>query len=348
MAGSAHPHPGAAPPHEGCVLIESDRVQAVVDPRVGGTILSVRHRDLGKSVLGCCPWDPLPYPPPAVAAPDEMAWLAHYDGGWPLLFPNGGDACAFEGAVHGFHGEASVAPWTVVDADATAIRLSRRFFTVPVEMHRQLTITGEVLTLRETVRMLGRKPMRVMWAHHPTFGADLLDGDFEIQTAARSVTADEGYDPPANPLRPGATAAWPSVPGKGGAYDLSRPTGTVAAMAYLHDFAAPWVAIRRLDGTIGAALSWDQRLFPCAWLWLELGGTQEPPWYGRARLIGVEPSTSWPGTGLADIARRGGPLLTLEPGAEISTEVRLHVFKPPGPVRSVDGSGRALFDSEDQ
>ncbi len=334
-------------PHKGCMVVESDLLRVAVNPRVGGTIESITHLALGASVLGSCPWDPLPYPHASCSAPDERSWLAHYGGGWPLLFPNGGDACAFEGAFHGFHGEASVAPWKV-DVDTTAIRLSRRFFTVPVEMHRELTIAGDLLTLRETVRMFGHKPMRVMWAHHPTFGADLLDGEFEIQTAARSVVVDDAYDPPANPLQPGATSAWPSVPGKNGQFDLSRPVGAVAATAYLHDFAEPWVAIRRLDHAVGAALSWDPGVFPCAWLWYELGGTQEPPWYGRARLIGVEPSTSWPGTGLADIDRRGGPLLTLQPDDRIRAELRLHVFKPSGPVSGVDETGRAFFDLEDQ
>ena len=123
---------------------------------------------------------------------------------------------------------------------------------------------------------------------------------------------------------------------------MSRPTGAVAAMAYLHNFASPWVSICRLDGTVGAVLSWDSRVFPYAWLWYELAGTSEPPWYGRARLLGVEPSTSWPGTGLSDIDQRGGRLLRLSPGDEVSTTLRLQVFEPNGAVRDVDENGRAV------
>lgn len=323
------------------LVLESDLLRVAVDPQVGGTIVSVAHRHLGLSVLGSSPWDPLPFAP-TIAAPDETAWLAHYPGGWPLLFPNGGDACTFEGAFHGFHGEASAAPWRH-ESDGAMLRLSRRFFTAPVEMHRVLSVAGDVLTVRESVHMHGHTPVRVMWTHHPTFGADLLDGDFEIHTAACPVAADDGYDPPANPLQPGATGTWPHLPGKSGTVDLSRPAGGIAAVAYLHDLSEPWVAVRRRDNALAAALSWDARVFPCVWLWYELGGSQTAPWLGRARLLGIEPSTSWPGTGLADIARRGGSLLTLEPGAEITTELRLHVCKPSGPVRGIDTSGRALF-----
>ena len=83
-------------------------------------------------------------------------------------------------------------------------------------------------------------------------------------------------------------------------------------------------------------------MFPYAWLWYELAGTSEPPWYGRARLLGVEPSTSWPGTGLADINSRGGELLTLIPDAEIIAVIRLHVFKPNGSITGITDSGHAV------
>ena len=227
-----------------------------------------------------------------------------------------------------------------------AVRLARRFFTVPVTMERTIAIEDDVLVVHETVRMEGARPARVLWNHHPTFGADLLADDFTIETSAGSVTADDAYDPQANPLRPGATGTWPTVPGKTGPYDLSRPRAPVASVSYLSDFDSAWVALRRLDGTIGAALSWDAAFFPCSWLWLELGGNREAPWHGRAHLIGVEPSTSWPATGLADIDRRGGPLLTLEPGQVVSTTLRLQAFQPQGPVRGVDTEGRAVFDRD--
>ena len=45
---------------------------------------------------------------------------------------------------------------------------------------------------------------------------------------------------------------------------------------------------------------------------------------------------------LADAKARGTGLLTLEPGAEFQTELRLHVFKPLGPVDGVGAEGRAV------
>lgn len=323
------------------VVLESRLLRVTVNPLVGGVITAVEHLGLGASILGTTPWEPETGPAPSCAAPDERTWLTHYGGGWPLLFPNGGDACEFDGVFHGFHGEASLAPWEA-DLGSNVVRLAYRFQGVPVEMQRELAVDDDLLTIRETVRLLGTRPLRVMWGHHPTFGSDLLAGSFEIQSGARNVAVDDVYDPRANPLLPGGAGQWPMVPGKAGPFDLSRPTGSLAALACLKDFDSAWASIRRLDDSIGAALSWDAGLFPYALLWYELGGSAEPPWCGKARLIGLEPNTTWPAAGLAESSRRGGRLLTLMPGAAIATTVRLHVFKPAGPLLGVDRNGRAV------
>ena len=327
------------------VVLEGGALRVVVDPLIGGTILSISHMGLGAEVMGRTPWDAVRLPYVSAEPADELGWLTRYAGGWPLLFPNGGAGCTFDDVQHGFHGEASLAPWRV-EASNAALRLSRRFFTVPVTMERALAIEDDVLVLNERVRLERGQPRRVLWTHHPTFGADLLADDIVIETSAGSVTADDGYDPPANPMRRGATGPWPTLPGKAGSFDLSSPKAPVASLAYLSDFDQAWVALRRLDDRVGAALSWDSALFPYAWLWYELGGLDDAPWHRRAHLIGVEPSTSWPATGLADIARRGGPLLTLKPGDVIGTTLRLHVFQPQGPVQGVDAGGRAIFDRD--
>jgi hypothetical protein len=328
----------------GRVAIESGALRVTIDTALGGTIDAIEHKGLGASVLGRTPWKTEAGPATTFSAPNEASWLKHYGGGWPLLFPNGGDACEFEGAFHGFHGEASLAPWEA-EVETTVARLTRRFAAVPVEMRRELTVQGELLTIRERVRMLGPRAIRVMWGHHPTFGSDLLDGPFEIQSGARHVLVDDRYDPDRNPLKPGAAGRWPQVPGKAGPIDLSRPEGPMASLAYLQDFDSAWASIRRLDDSVGVALSWDADVFPYAWLWCELEGTPEPPWCGKARLIGVEPNTTWPANGLADADRRRAPLLTLQPGAEIAATVRLNVFKPRGRVLGVDAKGYAVSES---
>ena len=328
------------------VMLENDALRVTINPRIGGTITAVKHKQLGLDVMGTVPWDPIDAPMEPAEAKDEPAWLTRYTGGWPLLFPNAGDACVFEGVAHGFHGEASITPWHA-EASRAAIRLTRRFVAVPVHMQRDISLDGDVITVRETAEVVGPDPVEVMWGHHPTFGSDLLDGEFDLQSGAGAVTVDHGYDPRGNPLQPGATGKWPLAPGKAGPFDLRRPqhgASRITALAYLHDFETAWISIRRLDDAIAVALYWDKAIFPCAWLWFDFGAVTDPPWNGRTRLIALEPNTTRFGWGLAEAKRRGAHLLTLRPGEPVATTVRLQVFKPGGVVRGVAHDGRALTD----
>ena len=329
------------------VVLESGSLRVTVRPRVGGMITSILHKPTGLSVLGTVPWEPVDDPLESGAAPDEPVWLTRYTGGWPLLFPNGGNACTVDGVFHGFHGEASITPWEA-ETNGSSIRLTRRFASMPVRMRREISVDDDLLTIRESAELEGSEPVTVMWGHHPTFGSDLLAGVFEIQSGARSVTADEEYDPPSNPLLPGATGAWPMVPGKGRTIDLRRPdmgspAAGVAALAYLYDFESPWISIRRADNSVAATLSWDSSVFPSLWYWIELGGTSEAPWSGRARLIGLEPSTTRLAYGLGEAKRHHAGTLTLRPGSTRSAVIRLHVCKPSDAVHGIDSRGRAVF-----
>jgi hypothetical protein len=324
------------------VLLENDQLRITVNPMIGGAIRTVEHRELGMSVLGKVPWKAEATPLDPETVTDERLWLTRYTGGWPILFPNGGAACTFRGVLHGFHGEASVAPWDM-QMDDRAIVLRRRFKTVPVEMEREITLDGDLLLMRETARVIGSEPATVMWGHHPSFGSDLLDGPVEIQSNARGFMTDDLYDAPANPLRPGGKGRWPMVPGKAAkSVDLSRPREPLSAMTCLSEFSGAWVTIRRLDDAVGVALSWDETVFPYAWLWFELGGLTDEPFNGQTRLIGVQPNSTWPAHGLAEAEASDAPLLSLLPGKEVTSRIRLHVFKPSGAVRGVDpASGRA-------
>jgi hypothetical protein len=321
------------------ITIVSKELQVTVNPQVGGTITQIRHLGSGLSVLGTVPWDAIDAPIASFAARDEAHWLTRFTGGWPLLFPNGGNACTVDGMFHGFHGEASIAPWTY-SASRSTLRLTRRFFTVPVEIHRELGVEGNQLIIREEIRMHGSRPIDVMWGHHPSFGSDMLAGPIEITTSGKRVIVDTGYDPATNPLLPGAQGDWPTVAGKRGSFDLSHPTGTMAALAYLHGFDMAWVAMRRLDNAIAVALSWDAAQFPCAWLWFELNGTDEVPWHGRTRLIGIEPNTTRLAAGIAEAKAQGSALLRLHPGARLYTTLRLQVFRPIGPITALDLGAR--------
>ena len=289
-------------------VIESAGLRVRITPSVGGTVTEVLHKPTGLSVLGRVPWTAIEEP---LAAParDESQWLTRYSGGWPLLFPSAGNASKVDGIYHGFHGEASIMPWDVVNARAYRLVLERQFAIIPAHMRRTITVNGETLSISETLSYSGHRATDVMWGHHPTFGSDLLDGPVEITSGASHIGIEPAYAPPAGT-------------------DLFRPAAPLASLAYLSGFESAWAAIRRRDNAIAVHLAWDGARFPCAWLWHEIEATREAPWSGRTRLIGIEPNTTPCALGLAEAKRRGAPLLRLEPGQRLTSEISLRVFKP--------------------
>ncbi len=314
------------------VTLESDALRVTVNPQIGGTITAVRHKPTALSVLGNVPWEAVDAPLPGLAARDEPEWLTRYTGGWPLLFPNAGDACTVDGVFHGFHGEASIAQWEAEEAKG-ALLLTRSFATVSATMRRRIRVDGEALTIDEELTYSGDRPVDVMWGHHPSFGSDLLAAPFEVTSGAAHAEAEAFFDPPANPISAGAAGTWPLLPAKaGGMADLAHPRQPWASVAYLTGFAAPWAAIRRMDDAIAALLTWDGARFPCAWLWYELDATPDAPWNSRTRLVGIEPNTTPCALGLAAARARGAALLRLTPGASLRATITLHVFKPAGPI----------------
>jgi galactose mutarotase-like enzyme len=305
------------------VVLDNGTLRATVTPGLGGTITALRHLPTGNELLARTPWKT--YTDPLDIAPDEATWLTRFSGGWPVMFPNAGDACDDAPVRHGFHGEGSVASWET-EATEAGLTLTRRFHAVPAAMTRQVTLDANRLTVSETVAAHG--PCTVAWGQHVTLGSDLLTGPVTLDTCARRVHACASFTPPASPLLPGATGAWPILPGRLGPVDLTRPPEGAALLACLADLGpAPWASLTRADG-LSVRLDWSADPWPLAWLWVETGGTADPPWNGQARMIAIEPCTTWPATGLTSARAAGGPVLTLAAGETRHAQITLTVLSP--------------------
>lgn len=307
------------------VVLQNGTLSAVITPGMGGTVTSLRHLPSGAEVLAQPPWQAQGGPLPQ-GAEDEAAWLSRWAGGWPVMFPNAGDACMDGEVRHGFHGEGSVAPWEI-DWDGTALILRRRFAAVPVTMTRRFALEGARLELQETVK--ADAACHVVWGEHVTLGGDLLAGQVRVETCARGLQSCRVYDPPENPLIPGATGQWPHLPGRKGMVDLSAPCEGVALLACLLDFeGTPSARLVRADGTLAVRLDWTADPWPLAWFWVETGGTLAPPWNGQARMIGIEPCSTWPATGLAAARATGGQVIELAAGETRNSHLSLTIETP--------------------
>jgi hypothetical protein len=327
------------------IELESGSLRVVVDTGRGGDIVFVGSPG-GPNALFHEAWDtPLPAGRSTTYGSGTLDWLSHYRGGWQVMFPNAGAECTVDGLPHPVHGEVSSAPAEVVEAshDHVVIRSATR---LPLHLERRISLAADrpVIRVEERIENESDRAMPYAWGHHPAIAAT---PGMRIDLPAGPLHVDAGLDEPDADLEPGAVGTWPEAAlRKGGMAAMDRvPDAVVERVCYLPDRPAGWAAVREPATGHGVGLAWDLEAFPHLWLWEQINGTRFP-FYGRARLVGIEPVSCWPGDGLARAIERG-QARTIGPHRSQTGWVTLSLFEATAEaVTGVDAAGRVSTTDE--
>lgn len=322
------------------LVLENDRLRVEVDPQQGGEIAFVGAPG-GPNALASYDWDtPVAAEAGSGYGASHLDWLSRYRGRWQELFPNAGDPCEVHGAPLGFHGEASLTPWRVLGAmrDRCELEVPTR---LPLVLTRRMTLARDrpVLLIEETVRNESDLEVPFLWGHHPAFPA--VPGA-RIELPPCELRAE--------PVLPGGfgdqPGAWPSLADADGTPQRVDvvPAEPVQRLLYATGLQHGWAALRQAGGLPGVALSWDVETFPAMWLWLQ-NGTEEFPWFGRARLLTLEPQTTQPFDGLAAAHARGEAHVLPPRGTRHSWLTLALLPDDPGPIARVERDGSVYLDT---
>jgi galactose mutarotase-like enzyme len=306
------------------IRLRNSKIEVLLDPRRGGEFQHI-SRPGGENVLSYHDWrSPLSVDRGPSYGSTELDWLSRYNAGWQILFPNAGAEGKVDGVPIAFHGDTSLAELDVI-ATSTSECTLRADARLPLELTRTVRLVPDraVLLIEESVRNVGATTVPFVWGHHPTFPA--IPGS-HIDSPA-TVVAVEPATP--GPLLEGS-GRWPSAPRRdGGVEDVSViPADEQVRLLYLPKLSDGWVALRPPasagHSSQGVALAWDLQTFPHMWMWLQ-NGDPGFPWYGRARMVGLEPQRAWPFDGIDGAIRRGQEL-RLEPGDTADSWITLALF----------------------
>lgn len=332
------------------VRIENSRVAVTLLPDKGADIYEWIHKKSGVDVLWKSPWG---LRKPGAGIPSSfnsaVTWIEWYPGGWQVLFPSGGGPCTYKGVELNFHGEASTIFWDVADLgsndEAAWVRLTTRLARSPFALTREIVLEkdSDSFLMRETVRNDGGEPMDYMWGHHPAYGAPFLSGDCRIDTNAKTLVADDAYDPPASVMDLDGRFEWPVATRNGVDTDLSAMPGEAderASLGYFGDYdETAWYGITNTHLGIGAGLAWRSEDFPHAWFWQEMHASPGFPWYKGVYVMAIEPNTTIPGQGLVTAGEKTGTHRRLEPGESRTAEIRAVLYESTTGIAGIDLEG---------
>jgi galactose mutarotase-like enzyme len=323
------------------IALRNRHLKVVIDEDHGGEVVVLGPPE-GRNVLFHEPWStPLPAEASTTYGSGALDWLSRYRGGWQVMFPSTGAESTVDGVPHPLHGEVSLAHVDVLHRTPTSVSL-RAGTRLPLQLVRTFTLDPErpVLRLEERVHNEGNRAVAYAWGQHPAFVAT---PGMVTDLPAGPVHVDATFAQPEADLAPGNTATWPSVLGREGqTIDLATiPAGPVERVCYLPDRPAGWAALRDKQTGHGIGMAWDIEAFPHLWLWEQIGGWRFP-FFGRARIVALEPVSCWPGDGLAAAVARGQARF-LAAGGEASAWVTMSLVVSPRAVCGVDRDGSVQF-----
>jgi hypothetical protein len=282
------------------VTLKSADLELVLDPGFGGDILSIKAVQRDQKLLLKTPWadraenvisgQQTPFSLDPVAH-----WMEHYRGGWQLITPNAGPPREIHGAAVGFHGEAAISRWEVIESHANSIRMQLELISIPVRIERVVSLENNEISITDNIANLSDLDLEFDYSSHPAFGGSLLDGEVSIETSATKFTLDEESE--SDHGASGSSHQWPLIKSENGkTLDLSTLPGNgrkLWVFGWLSEFkGSKWYRVSNKERQISFKLEWESEYLDFAWFWLEFNHSKGFPWFGRVRTFAIEPSST--------------------------------------------------------
>jgi hypothetical protein len=175
------------------------------------------------------------------------------------------------------------------------VRISAMTRLTPLVLEKDLILEkGEpVLYIEEKAINRSRMVIPAIWGHHLAYGEPFLDQGCTIDIPAKKGLT---YDIPGVmdediPLK--KEISWPVLKTeRGKEIDLSvipRRGMRTSKFLYLSGLDRGQYEINSNNRKVKVRVEWDLDVMPYVWYWQEFNSSEGYPWYGMARVFGLEP-----------------------------------------------------------
>ncbi len=260
------------------VVLENEKVRAVFLPEVGNKMVELTNLETGKQYL-LSPQSPDQF----YARPAYGAEFAAYDmSGFDECFPTVATS-PYRSLSHPAnryeiefpdHGELWSRPWEYSNG-SNELRFQIRGVKADYEFEKRITLEGNSLRLRYTLRNLWREPLSFLWSAHPLLAVHpgmriLLPGGIKHVLLNWSSDADVGTF--------GEQIPWPNIhPGRRGLdfAEVQDPALGVAVKCFTDSLDAGCAALYDRVADESLLIRFDPTENPYLGLWLCYGGWPE-------------------------------------------------------------------------
>lgn len=299
----------------------------------GSDIFEIKYKPLDLDVI----WhSPRGYRKPSehvqTLATDDGAFLDLYGGGWNDIFPNYGHASGNRGARWGLHGESSNLPWNCVicnQGNQATAKLSAECIRYPLRATKYINLDRDqsIISITEEIQNTGEQEVELSWAQHIAFGQPFVSEHLAVEIPAvrgRTHTSEVKQER----LARNREFNWPIAPGLDGRpVDLRRiPADTERLQDdfILTELKESRYQLYNSRLNLGVEVTWNSDVFRYLWYWLSWGAL-DYPWFGKARVLALEPVTGTEDTGLEDNIKTS-KALTLSPSATLRGRITMRLF----------------------
>jgi hypothetical protein len=327
-------------------VLENELLRVKVVPEKGSDIVEIVHKKrnlnlLYESPIGFRRFGSIS---PSIGTPDS-SFLDYYEGGWQDIIPNPGLVSSNRGASWGMHGESSLLPWSAAiadDGDTARLDVSTALMRFPMRIDKRITLEegSSVLKIDEIATNLAEQEVEFGWLQHIVFQRPIVGPGMSVDMRAGACSAGAYKQ---TRLKPDTEFQWPHAPALDGSMiDMSGAptTGTRFEDNLYVTMKEPWYAIRNSQAGLTIGVSWDLKVLPSMWYWLN-NGAVDYPWWGRSYNLGLEPSSSVTELGIKEYLEKGNAL-RLGAGQSMKLPLKYSVAEGATPVQKVDGDGRLV------
>ncbi|MCL4386230.1 MAG: DUF4432 family protein [Actinobacteria bacterium] len=262
---------------------------------------------------------------------DDLILTDYYTGGWFEAFPVCGGGGDYFGTHIPVYGEVCYLPWDYEvlkdDEDEIIVKTYCKTMRSPYYLEKIITLKSMIpaLLIEESIKNLSAEKLHFNIGYHPNFGKSFIDNELEFEIP--DCVVEILWSSENSRFNLGEKGNWPySKDKKDKAIDLRivpNKASKVNEIINLKGIKDGFIEVKNKDKDIGIKVSFDEKIFKNAILWIVRNGDSGYPRYGNTNVVCVLPKSNHFIT-LEDV-NKNKDYIEIEPGDTISTWIKYEI-----------------------